>query len=122
VPSNDVDDSKVVEDVHVPHNVVSITEDISFGFGTPIFDEAHVSFESTGDDVNDIVEPNTPAVPSKSFGLLCAKYSFMVVPIDSSSSESLEFLAKIQQMVSSAFFFLIVWSLYLSPMYLHLRG
>jgi len=52
--------------------------------------------------VDEIVEPNTTAVPSKSFEFSCAEYSFMVVPIDSSSSESSEFLVMIQQMVSSA--------------------
>ena len=35
VPDDDVDDSKVVEDVHVPPKTANITEDISVGSGTP---------------------------------------------------------------------------------------
>ena len=54
--------------------------------------------------MDEIVEHNTintPTVPCQPFESPCAEYSFMVVPIDSSLSELLEFLAKIQQMVSS---------------------
>ena len=51
-----------------------------------------------------IIEPNTPTMPGKSFESPCAEYNFMVVPIDSSFSESPEFLAMIQQMISSASF------------------
>jgi len=29
VPSNDVDDSKIIEDVHIPSNTASIMKDIS---------------------------------------------------------------------------------------------
>ena len=54
--------------------------------------------------MDEIVEPNTPAVPSKLFEFSCAEYSFMVVLIDSSSSESPELLAMIQQMIYSASF------------------
>ena len=45
--------------------------------------------------MNEIVEPNTPTVPIKPFESPYAEYSFMVVPIDSSFSESPEFFAKI---------------------------
>jgi len=53
-------------------------------------------------DMDEIVEPNTPTMPSKPFESPCAEYSFMVVPIDSSFSESPEFLTKIQHMIYSA--------------------
>ena len=65
---------------------------------TQIIDEIHMSFDSANDDVDEIIEPNTPAVPSKSFEFPCVEYNFMVVPTDSSSSESPEFLVVIQQM------------------------
>ena len=42
-------------------------------------------FDSISDDVNEIIEPNISAVPSKSFELSSAEYSFMVLPIDSFS-------------------------------------
>ena len=38
VPSDNVDDSKVVEDVHAPSKASSIIDDISVGFETPIID------------------------------------------------------------------------------------
>ena len=108
VPNDDVDDSKVVEDVHIPSKTTSIIKDISVDSDTLIIDEVHISSDSISDGVDEIVEPNTPPVPSKSFKLPCSRYSFMVVPIDSSFSESLELLAMIHQMVSSASFFLVV--------------
>ena len=52
----------------------------------------------------EIAEPNIPAVPSKSFEYLCAEYSFMVVPTESYSSESSEFFAMIQHVISNASF------------------
>ena len=48
------------------------------------------------DDMDEIVEPNKPAMPSKLFEFSCAEYSLIVFLIDSSSSESPEFLAMIQ--------------------------
>jgi len=42
VPSDDVDDSKVVEDVHVPSKNVGIIENIAVGSDTPNIDEIHV--------------------------------------------------------------------------------
>jgi len=65
VSSDDVDDSKVVEDVHVPPKTASIIEDLSVGFSTPIFDETYVSSDSSSDDVNELVESNIPVVPIK---------------------------------------------------------
>ena len=41
-----------------------------------------MSSDSTSDEVDEIVEPNTPAMPSKLFEFACAEYSFMVIPID----------------------------------------
>ena len=46
-----------------------------------------MSSDSIGEDVNEIVESNIPALPRKSFEFSYAEYSFMVVPIDSSFSE-----------------------------------
>ena len=61
-----------------------------------------MSSYGTSDDMDVIVEHNTLIMPSKPFESLCADYSFMVVPIDSSFSESPEFLNKIEQMVYRA--------------------
>ena len=101
MPSDEVDDSKVVEDVRVPSKTASIIEHISVGFDTPIIDEVHMSSHSTSDDLDEIIEPNTPAMPSKSFEFSCAECNFMIVPINSSSTESPEFFVMIRQMVSS---------------------
>jgi len=171
VSSDDVDDSKVVEDVHIPSKTASIIEDISVGFDTPIIDEGHASYEGTSEVVNVIVESSTlldvdahahdisefapelaeSSVSSQIFRYSFARpliendiehervessvvissgssefprdqYSFTTVSIDSSSNESPEFLVMIQQMVSNASFFLVVWSLCLNPIYLHLQG
>ena len=78
--------------------------------------------DSISDAVDEIVEHNTPAMSNKLFEFPCAEYSFIVIPIDSSSFESPEYVAIIQQMVSSASFFVVVWILCLSPIYLHLWG
>ena len=62
-----------------------------------------MSSDSTSDDVDELFESNIPAtVYIKSIGFSCADYDFMVVPIESSSSESSEFLAMIQQVISNA--------------------
>jgi len=61
VPSDDdVDDSKVVEDIHIPSKTVSIIEDISVGSDAPIINEVCMSSNSTSDNVDEIVEPKTP--------------------------------------------------------------
>jgi len=101
VSSDDVDDSKVIDDAHVPPKILSITKDISVSSDTPIFDETHVSSDSTSDDVNEIIDFNILAVSSKSIEIPHPEYAFMVVPTESYFSESPKFLAKIQQMVSS---------------------
>jgi len=75
VPSDDVDDSKVVDDAHIFPKTASIIEDITVGFGTLNFYEAHVSSDSTSDDVNEIVESKIPTLPSKSIKFSCAEYN-----------------------------------------------
>jgi len=100
MPSDDVDDSKVVEDFHVPSKAASIIEDISIGSGTTIINEAHMSFDSTSNDVNEIIDSNIPKVSSRSFEFPCADYRFMVVPAGLFISESSEFLAMTQQRIS----------------------
>jgi len=50
-----------------------------------------MSSDNSSGDVNEIVEPTTFVVPSKSFESPCAEYSFMVVPTHSYSPESSEF-------------------------------
>jgi len=77
-----------------------------------------MSSNSVSDDIDEVVETNTLTRPSKSFESPCVEHSFKVVLTKSYSSESPEFLAKIQHMVSNVFL-LIVWSLCLNPMYLH---
>ena len=51
MPIDDVDDSKVIEDIQVPPETISIIENIAVGFDTPINDETHVSPDSASDDV-----------------------------------------------------------------------
>jgi len=98
---DNIDDSKVVEDAHVLSKTANIIEDITVNSDTLIIDEVHVSYDSTSDDVDKIVEANTLIVPSKSFEFPCAEYSFMIVPIESYSSEALEFFAMIQRVISN---------------------
>jgi len=54
-----------------------------------------MSSDSSSDDVDEIVAPNTTIIPYKLVESPYAGYSFMVVPTDSSFRESSEFLAKI---------------------------
>ena len=63
-----------------------------------------LSYDSISDDVDEIVKPNTAAMPSKLFEFSCVEYTFMVVPINSSFWESPEFLAKVQQIVFNTSF------------------
>ena len=56
--SDEVDVSKVIEEVHVPSNTVSIIEDTTVGADTLVIDEIHMS-NSDSDDMNEIVEPTT---------------------------------------------------------------
>ena len=43
VPNNDVDDFKVVEDVHIPFEITIVIEDKLVVFGTLIINKIHVS-------------------------------------------------------------------------------
>ena len=58
MPIDNVDDSKVVEDVNILLEITSIVEDILIDSSTPIIDEVNVSSNSTSDDVDEIVESN----------------------------------------------------------------
>ena len=64
-----------------------------------------MSSDSANDDVDETVEPNIPTVPNQPFESPCVKPSF--IPINSSFRESPEFLAKVQQMVSNTFFWVV---------------
>ena len=59
VPSNDVNDSKVVENVYVPFKTASIVEDISVGSDTLIIKESHGYYEGTS-EVDAIIDSGTP--------------------------------------------------------------
>jgi len=60
VPSNNVDNSNIVEDIHVSSKTASVIEDISLVLAYRLLIEVHMSSNSTIDDVNKIIEPNTP--------------------------------------------------------------
>jgi len=46
VPSDDVNDSRIVEDAYIPSEITSVIENTLVDSSTPILDEVHVSFES----------------------------------------------------------------------------
>ena len=52
--SDEVDISKIIEEVHVPYKTVSIIEDTTVGADTLVIDEIHMS-DSASDDLNEIV-------------------------------------------------------------------
>jgi len=153
VSNNDIDDLKVVEDVHITSKTTSIIEDISVAFDILILDEGYTSYEGTSEVVDVIIGSGTPltidaqvydnsdfafelvefSVSSQIFRYSFATpliedeidyntvdssvitfggpsespradYGFIIVPTKSSSSESSEFLAMIQQVVSYASF------------------
>ena len=58
-----------------------------------------MSSDSTSDDVDEIIESNITAMPSKSFEFPCADYEFIVVPAVLTLNESSEFLFMIQQII-----------------------
>ena len=60
--SDDVDNSKVVEDIHVLSKTTSIIENISVGSDISILDEGHTSYEGTSEIVDAIVESDTPLI------------------------------------------------------------
>jgi len=59
VSSNDVDDSKVVEDVRVPSEISSVVEKSLINSGASLIDESHVSSADIS-DVGATVESSTP--------------------------------------------------------------
>ena len=60
MPSNDVDDSKVVEDVNVLSEIFAVVEDLLVNPDTPIIDESHVSSAGTSDIVDVLVDSSNP--------------------------------------------------------------
>jgi len=62
VSSDEVDVSRVIKEVHVPSNTVSIIEDTAVGADTLVIDKIHMS-DSASDDVNEIVEPTILHLP-----------------------------------------------------------
>ena len=60
MPSNNVDNSNIVEDIHVSSKTASVIEDISLVLAYRLLIEVHMSSNSTIDDVDEIIEPNTP--------------------------------------------------------------
>ena len=67
VLSDNVDYSKVDENVNILSKITSIVENILVDSGTSIIDEIQVSSDSTSNNVDEIVESNIPTMPSKSF-------------------------------------------------------
>ena len=100
--SNDnVNDSKIIEDVNILLGITSIVENTLVDSRTLIINGVHVFSDSTSDGVDEIVKSNIPVKLNKSFEFPCTDYEFMVVPTELSSCESSEFLVIIQQMIFS---------------------
>ena len=93
MPSDNVGNSKVDENVNILPEITRIVEDVLVDFDTSIIDEIHMPSNSTIDDVDEIVESNISAVPSKSFEFPYVDYRFVIVPVELSSSESPESLS-----------------------------
>ena len=97
VPSDDFNDSKIVEDVHIPHEISSIIEDLLVNIGTPIIDESHVSSVITS-DVDTLVNSSTlthDEVYINEKNQESQETEVESTPIVYSSSQSLQFLAMI---------------------------
>ena len=60
VPSDDVDDLKVVENVHIPSKTTSLIKNISVGSDPPTLDKGHASYESTSEVMDVKGESGTP--------------------------------------------------------------
>ena len=60
VPCDNIDDLKVNEDVNILPEIISNVENALVDSSTLIIDEVHMSSDSTGDDVDEIVESNIP--------------------------------------------------------------
>ena len=65
--SDNINDSKVVDDVNILPEVTNIVENTLVDFGTPIIDEVYRSFDSTNNDLDEIVKFTIPAVLVRSF-------------------------------------------------------
>jgi len=106
VPSDDVDNSKVVDDVHVHSEISSIIEDTSIDPCLPILNEIPMSSESTTDVVDALVESNahitdeTYVYKDDQESQETEIGSIIATPSMSSSSKSLEFLAMLHQVSS----------------------
>jgi len=107
VSSDNANDLKVVEDVNILPKITRIIENTLVDSGTSVIDEVNISSDSTGDDVNEIIEFNISVVLSKSFEIPCIDYGFMIVHAELSSSESSEFLAIIESMISGFLLLLV---------------
>ena len=81
MPSDIIDDSKVVEKVNILHEITSIVEDALIDSTTPIIDEVYVFSDSTSDDVDEIVVSNILAEPSMLFKFPCTDYGFIIIPL-----------------------------------------
>ena len=60
IPNYDVDNSKVVKDVHVHFKTTSIIEYVSVGSNALLVDEGHASYEDISEAVDAIVESSIP--------------------------------------------------------------
>ena len=67
VPTDEVDDSKAVKVDQVSSKTINIIEDIAVDSVTQIISEIHMSSDSANDDVDEIIDPNIPTVPSQPF-------------------------------------------------------
>ena len=59
MPSDDIDDSKVIKDVHFHFEISSVMEDTPIDSCLPILNEIHVSSASTIDIVDALVDSST---------------------------------------------------------------
>jgi len=113
VPSDDVDNSKVVKDVHshseIPNSEISsVVEDPLVNPATPIIDESHVSSAGTSDVVKVLVDSSTP-IPDEAYvhednqeSQETKSESIVATPSVSSFTKSLKFLDMVYQVSSSA--------------------
>ena len=103
MPSDDVDDSKVVEDVHVYSESFSTIQDTSIDPCPPILNEILMSSTGTSDIVDALVDSNT-LIPNEIYiheknqeSQEIEIESIIATPSMSSFNELLEFLAMLHQ-------------------------
>ena len=60
VPSDDADESSVVENVYVHLEIINVVEDTLVDSSTPILDEVRISSEDISDVVSVLVKSSTP--------------------------------------------------------------